>query len=74
MNATSEYSSQLNQLALKVKNLRVKRGLTQQDLADISQIDRKTVNRIENSSYSITLTTLFDLAEALEVKPSDLIE
>jgi len=74
MNATSEYSSQLNQLALKVKNLRVKRGLTQQDLADISQIDRKTVNRIENSSYSITLTTLFALAEALEVKPSDLIE
>jgi transcriptional regulator with XRE-family HTH domain len=74
MNAQSDYSSQLNQLALKVKTLRLKRGLTQQDLADISEIDRKTVNRIENSSYSITLTTLFALAEALDVNPSDLID
>lgn len=74
MNPPSDYSSRLNDLALRVKSFRVERGLTQQDLADISQIDRKTVNRIENSSYSITLTTLFALAEALEVNPSDLID
>ena len=74
MNAASEYSSQLNEVAVKVREFRLKRGLTQQELAEISQVDRKTVNRIENASYSITLTTLFALADALEVKPSDLVD
>ena len=74
MSTPGDYGSKLNQLAHKVKTFRLKRGLTQQDLADISEIDRKTVNRIENASYSINLTTLFALAEALGVNPSDLID
>ena len=71
MNAPGDYSSQLNQLAHKVRTFRLHRGLNQQDLADISEIGRKTVNRIENESYAANLTTLFALAEALEVSSLD---
>jgi len=74
MSTSNEQSKKLSEFALSVKRFRLKRGLTQQDLADMSNLDRKTVNRIENASYSINITTLFALAKALEVRPSDLLE
>ena len=57
----------------KVKEFRKLRGLTQQDLADAAQVDRKTISRIENSMYSPSLTSLFSIAEALEIHPKDLL-
>lgn len=57
----------------KVKEFRKLRGLTQKDLAEAAQVDRKTISRIENSAYSPSLTSIFSIADALEVDPKDLL-
>ncbi|WP_281640220.1 helix-turn-helix transcriptional regulator [Aurantimicrobium minutum] len=57
----------------KVRDFRKMRGLTQQELADNAQVDRKTISRIENSAYSPSLTSLFSIAKALEVDPRELL-
>lgn len=68
-------SSQSSMLSFsrKVKEFRKLRGLTQAGLADKAEVDRKTISRIENSAYSPSLTSLFAIAEALEVDPKDLL-
>lgn len=57
----------------KIRTFRRARGLTQQELAENSALDRKTISRIENHQYSPSLSTIFSIAEALEVEPKDLM-
>ena len=57
----------------KVRDFRKLRGLTQQEHADGAQVDRKTISRIENTAYSPSLTSLFSIAEALDVDPKELL-
>ena len=57
----------------KVKEFRKLRGLTQQDLAEAAQVDRKTISRIENSAYSPSLSSIFAIADALEIEAKDLL-
>jgi DNA-binding XRE family transcriptional regulator len=57
----------------RVRAFRRSRGLTQADLAAGAHLDRKTINRIENSQYSPSLSSVFAIAEALEVEPRDLL-
>lgn len=56
-----------------VKELRVKSGLSQQALADMAGIDRKTVNRIENGHFMPSIETLLALGEALGTSSSRLL-
>jgi DNA-binding XRE family transcriptional regulator len=57
----------------RVRAFRRSRGLTQADLAADAHLDRKTINRIENSQYSPSLSSVFAIAEALEVEPRELL-
>lgn len=65
--------SSIQHFSQKVKEFRKLRGLTQANLAEAAAVDRKTISRIENSAYSPSLTSLFAIAEALEVDPKDLL-
>ena len=65
--------SSIEHFSQKVKEFRKLRGLTQANLAEAAAVDRKTISRIENSAYSPSLTSLFAIAEALEVDPKDLL-
>ncbi|MBK5239492.1 MAG: helix-turn-helix transcriptional regulator [Actinomycetales bacterium] len=56
-----------------VREFRKARGLTQHQLAESAGIDRKTINRIENTRYSPTLTNVFAIAGALEVPVNELL-
>jgi transcriptional regulator with XRE-family HTH domain len=58
----------------KLKDLRIERALTQQELADASGIGKNTVNRIERNETEPHLSTLRKLASALDVKPTDLVK
>jgi transcriptional regulator with XRE-family HTH domain len=58
----------------KLKDLRIERALTQQELADASGIGKNTVNRIERNETEPHLSTLRKLASALDVKPADLVK
>jgi transcriptional regulator with XRE-family HTH domain len=57
----------------RLKNLRVRRALTQQELADRAGIGKNTVSRIERNEGELHMSTLRKLAKALDVDPSELV-
>lgn len=73
MNNT-QISKKEKQVAQRLLDARIKRGLSQAETADRAGIDRKTVNRIENNHFSPSLNTIFRLCDALAVKPNELVK
>lgn len=61
-------------VALNLRRLRRERGLTQEELAHVAEIDRSYLGTIERAEYSITVVTLGKLAAALRVPPATLLE
>lgn len=56
----------------RVRHFRVERGLTQSELADKVDLDRKTINRLEAGHYSTSLRNVFRIAAALSIVPGHL--
>jgi len=62
-------------LGRKLKMLRKKRGVTQEQLADLIETSYKYIQRIEGKNPpDIRLTTVIRLAKALKVKPEELLK
>ena len=59
---------------LVLRDLRKERGLSQEALALEAGIQRNYVSLIERGINQPTITIIFKLATAMEVKPSQLIE
>jgi len=57
-----------------LRKLREGRGWSQQELADVADITKKTVYRIETAQTSATLDVLVCLAEGLEMPLRDLLD
>jgi len=57
----------------KVRAMRKKRGLSQDNLANLSKIDRSYIGRIDRGEINISLEKLYILAEALECNPAELL-
>ncbi|MBS1507018.1 MAG: helix-turn-helix transcriptional regulator [Bacteroidetes bacterium] len=57
-----------------IKELREERGLSQQELADYSELDRSYISDMERGRYNATLHTIYKLAEVLKVAPNKLLE
>jgi transcriptional regulator with XRE-family HTH domain len=58
---------------LALQELRTKKQLTQQSLADLADVDLKFVTQIERGIRQPTLTTIFKLAVGLNIEPSELV-
>jgi len=58
----------------RLREKRATSGISQDALAEIAGVDRKTVNRIENGHYSPNLDTFFRICSALKVRPSDIMK
>lgn len=54
----------------RLKEARIKSGFSQQGLASVAGVDRKTVNRIENGHFSPSVETLVRLCSAMSTKVS----
>jgi len=63
----------LKKIAKNTRYYRLKKKLTQEQLAKKAKLSRGFVNRIENAKVNIYLTTLVELAKALGVSPRDLV-
>jgi transcriptional regulator with XRE-family HTH domain len=61
------------QFGLAVKQLRIKRHLTQQELADSCGLDIGYVGGIERGQRNPTLGVIQSLASVLRAKPSELL-
>lgn len=57
----------------RVRELRKKSGLSQEELAFKSQLDRSYVGQVERGECNITISNIYKLAIGLEARPSDLL-
>lgn len=60
-------------LASVIRQLRLKRGITQEELAFDSNVTVSALSRIERGLSSPVFTTLVKLADALDVTPAELV-
>ena len=61
-------------LAIRLKELRAQKGMSQEVLADESGLSLRTIQRIENNETNPTGDTLKRLSNALNVNPDELID
>lgn len=50
----------------RIRELRVERKLTQEDLAEILGVSRQSINAIEKEKFDPSLTTAFKMAQLFE--------
>ena len=64
------------QLGIAIAALRKMRGLSQEKLAERAGVSRSLISTIEapNMALGFSLDVFFDIADALEVDPADLIK
>ncbi|MEU5664777.1 helix-turn-helix transcriptional regulator [Streptomyces longwoodensis] len=60
-------------IGARVREARTAQKLTQEQVAELVGLDRKTINRIENGVYSTLVDHLLLLARALDVPTRDLV-
>ncbi|WP_211263987.1 helix-turn-helix transcriptional regulator [Streptosporangium amethystogenes] len=60
------------QFGLRLRDVREGQGLSQERLGELADVDRKTINRIENGMYSPRLDNIFQIADALDISIKEL--
>ena len=69
-NQFSKYRS----LGLTIAYYRKDRGLSQSELAERVNISRTHMSRIETADCAVSLDVIFDICDALEIKPVELFD
>jgi len=69
-----EHFERYRLLGLNIAYYRKSRGLSQDKLAEIINISRTHMSRIETADCAVSLDVLFDICEVLDVSPSKLLE
>ncbi|MHB8875987.1 MAG: helix-turn-helix domain-containing protein [Myxococcaceae bacterium] len=65
--------SALRRLAANMQSLRVRRGVTQQQLADLIDMDVRHLQRVERGEVDVSLTLFLAIAAGLQVPPQALL-
>lgn len=58
---------------LKLKEIRIKKGLLQKDIADILGVKQQAVSKYENGTHKLNQKQIIDLCLALDVTPDELL-
>jgi transcriptional regulator with XRE-family HTH domain len=64
----------LTNLGIHIRQLREKKDLSQQQLANDCDIPKVQIGRIERAEVNTTVRTLVKIATALEIEPKDLLD
>jgi transcriptional regulator with XRE-family HTH domain len=64
----------INILAEKVRKHRIAQELSQEALANMAGIEFSTISRIERGVMNTSISVIFAIADALNIKPSLLID
>lgn len=60
-------------LGIHIRQVRERKNLSQQNLADICNLPKSTIGRIERAEINTTVRTLVKIANALEIEPHELL-
>lgn len=60
-------------IANNIKNMRAKLELSQENLAELVGLDRKTINAIESGNKSIKFDTIIKICNKLNLSPIELL-
>ena len=61
----------LSNLGAKIKELRIKKNISQKDLAMECNFEKASMSRIESGKTNITILTLYKIINALDVDVKD---
>lgn len=61
-------------LGLNIAYFRKEKGLSQSQLAELVNISRTHMSRIETADCAVSLDVVFDICDALCIKPSKLFD
>ncbi len=64
----------LKKIAFNIKVERMRKNLTQFQLAEMIEVHEKYIGKIESGKQNLTIKTLIKLANALSVKLSKLVD
>lgn len=63
----------LDVFSRRMKEERIKKGLTQQELADLADVSLKTVKRYESGAKAMQLEVAYNIANALDISLQQLL-
>lgn len=64
---TEERKMLLKQLGLSIKLARVRKGLSQEELAELANLHRTYIGMVERAERNITVINLIQIAKALDI-------
>ena len=64
----------LRAVGMNIRKLREKSGFSQQEFADLCDMELSQINRIELGEINTSVSVLFIIAEVLKIKPSKLLD
>jgi len=67
-------SDDAKKLGENLKAIRVKKNITQSDLADMVNVDKSFISNIENAKNNPTLSTITNLAKVLGLPTNELLK
>ncbi len=73
MRFTKLESDFFKRIGRNIKDIREKNGLNQKQLADLCDIEKPSMNRLEAGRTNVTAKTLLKVAKALHTDPSELV-
>lgn len=71
---TKQQHEKYRQLGLNIAYYRKQRGLSQLQLAELVDISRTHMSRIEIADCAVSLDVVFDICDALQVTPTKLFD
>jgi transcriptional regulator with XRE-family HTH domain len=71
---TQHQKKRMEEISLFIKNFRINDGLTQSDFSKLSEIHHNTIQRFEAGNKNITISTLFNMIDAMEMSLSEFFE
>ena len=60
-------------LGVHIRQIREVKNISQQNLADLCDLPKTTIGRIERAEMNTTIKTLVKIANALEIEPKELL-
>ena len=64
----------MNEIGKKIREVRKKKGLSQEELAESSKVNLRTIQRIENNESEPRGKTLNLICEVLEINAEDILD